>query len=368
MSKKVPSPLVDVAIGYVNDVNPDLNQDILKHIRSLFDGYINETVSYDEIAYELNIHLENLTPLEKICSILSLAYVPAPQSPTAQQTTKAEDSNNANRNNHHTHSYNNFHNWNANSKDYSSSTSTTTTGKSRKKTRSWTNEEDQRLLMGVHLYGLENWTLVAQFVGNNRTRSMCSQRWIRVLDPKISKSHWTEDEDQQLLQMVQLYGEKSWMKIASKLGNRSDVQCRYHYQQLQRESKTTVVTSSPIPSPPTQPQSSIFSNVNQNYNFQNTLFTPTPLNSISTSYSSSITPAPSNLKATSLDTSIVTNVKEFPSQNIKQEIFQIEKSETSKQHELPPLTEHEFHLRLDEPFGIDDSFDLFKSDPMFNLF
>lgn len=368
MSKKVPSPLVDVAIGYVNDVNPDLNQDILKHIRSLFDGYINETVSYDEIAYELNIHLENLTPLEKICSILSLAYVPAPKSPTAQQTTKAEDSNNANRNNHHTHSYNNFHNWNANSKDYSSSTSTTTTGKSRKKTRSWTNEEDQRLLMGVHLYGLENWTLVAQFVGNNRTRSMCSQRWIRVLDPKISKSHWTEDDDQQLLQMVQLYGEKSWMKIASKLGNRSDVQCRYHYQQLQRESKITVVTSSPIPSPPTQPQSSIFSNVNQNYNFQNTLFTPTPLNSISTSYSSSITPAPSNLKTTSLDTSIVTNIKEFPSQNNKQEMFQIEKSETSKQHELPPLTEHEFHLRLDEPFGIDDSFDLFKSDPMFNLF
>lgn len=30
---------------------------------------------------------------------------------------------------------------------------------------------------------------------------------------------------------------KSWIKVASELGNRSNVQCRYHYLQMKRENK-----------------------------------------------------------------------------------------------------------------------------------
>jgi hypothetical protein len=36
------------------------------------------------------------------------------------------------------------------------------------------------------------------------------------------------------LQLVEKYGQKSWMKIAAELGNRADVQCRYHFFQMQR--------------------------------------------------------------------------------------------------------------------------------------
>lgn len=37
------------------------------------------------------------------------------------------------------------------------------------------------------------------------------------------------------MHLVQFYGEKSWTLIASKLGNRCDVQCRYRYRQMIRE-------------------------------------------------------------------------------------------------------------------------------------
>jgi hypothetical protein len=108
----------------------------------------------------------------------------------------------------------------------------------RKTTQPWTGLEDVRLLAAVHRFGLSattNWTLVAQFVGNGRSRSQCSQRWIRVLDPRISKRHWTPEEDARLAEFVRRLGEKSWMKIACEMGNRSDVQCRYRYIQMRKE-------------------------------------------------------------------------------------------------------------------------------------
>jgi hypothetical protein len=105
---------------------------------------------------------------------------------------------------------------------------------SRKKTRSWTEYETQRLLAGIHRYGLEDWQSVAAFVGNGRTRAQCSQRWIRGLDPRICKERWSANDDTRLDELVGRFGTKSWTKVASAMGNRSDVQCRYHYKQMQQ--------------------------------------------------------------------------------------------------------------------------------------
>lgn len=106
---------------------------------------------------------------------------------------------------------------------------------SRRKTRAWTQYEDQRLLAGIYRNGIENWTSISKFVGNARTRSQCSQRWYRGLDPAICKDQWTKEEEQKLIDLINTHGDKSWTKIASKMGNRSDVQCRYKYRQLQKE-------------------------------------------------------------------------------------------------------------------------------------
>jgi hypothetical protein len=104
----------------------------------------------------------------------------------------------------------------------------------RRTVRSWSNEEDRRLVGGIYRFGPENWKRVAEFVGNGRTRAQCAQRWIRGLNPKISKRRWTPEEDHRLLQLYADQQDGSWAKIAYILGDRTDVQVRYRYRKLMR--------------------------------------------------------------------------------------------------------------------------------------
>jgi hypothetical protein len=104
----------------------------------------------------------------------------------------------------------------------------------RRKTQQWAPIEDTRLFAAVHKFGTENWSHIAQFIGNGRTRSQCSQRWQRGLDPRISRNRWSAEEEAMLLRLVATHGEKSWIRISTALGNRSDVQCRYRFHQIQK--------------------------------------------------------------------------------------------------------------------------------------
>jgi hypothetical protein len=105
---------------------------------------------------------------------------------------------------------------------------------SHKKYRLWTAYEDSRLIAGVFRFGVDNWSSISKFVGNDRTRAQCCQRWQRGLDPHLCKSTWSVSEDRALLELVQCFGVKNWTLIAVKMGNRSDVQCRYHYMQMEK--------------------------------------------------------------------------------------------------------------------------------------
>jgi hypothetical protein len=91
------------------------------------------------------------------------------------------------------------------------------------------------------------WSNVAQFVGNERTRSQSSQRWIRVLDPKISKQQWLPEEDERLVKLVGQYGEKAWTKVAGGMKNRSDVQCRYRCMHLKKCQEKGRAAEGPAP-------------------------------------------------------------------------------------------------------------------------
>jgi hypothetical protein len=102
----------------------------------------------------------------------------------------------------------------------------------RKKNKSWSEHEDTRLLAGVHKFGLEAWGSIARFVGNNRVKTQCCQRWSRGLDPRLKRSAWTSEEDEKLLQLVQRFDNKSWTRIAMEFPDRCDVQCRYRFHQL----------------------------------------------------------------------------------------------------------------------------------------
>jgi hypothetical protein len=99
----------------------------------------------------------------------------------------------------------------------------------RRKSRPWTTDEDERLTDAVNANGTSNWGNIAALVGSGRTKAQCSQRWNRVINPKISKATWTPEEEEKLIRIVQTFGTKQWTRVANEMGNRSDVQCRFKY-------------------------------------------------------------------------------------------------------------------------------------------
>ena len=191
------SPLIQVAINIARDsFSSPLSMNQEHKLKALIKQYIDKVIPYETASRECFKLIETNLPIEKLRGILKTAKEPVPRSQRTDHMVT-------------THEY-------------------------RRKTRNWKEDEDKRLLMAIHLYGSENWTIISQFVGNNRTRSMCSQRWTRVLDPNISKQNWSKEDDERLIELVNQYGEKSWMKVSIELGNRSDVQCRYHYNRLKK--------------------------------------------------------------------------------------------------------------------------------------
>lgn len=173
-----------------------MNSQTHDQLEALVETYVNKQVSYYAIANVFTHTIGTTKPIERLTLILNMEDVPLPNitdyPPEAQSFLL------------------------------------------KKKTRPWTEFEDNRLLAGIQKYGLEAWGSVAQFVGNSRTKSQCAQRWSRGLDPRISKVQWTAEEDKLLLKLVGKYGQKYWTKLASEFPNRCDVQCRYRYKQICR--------------------------------------------------------------------------------------------------------------------------------------
>ncbi|OHS97979.1 hypothetical protein TRFO_09130 [Tritrichomonas foetus] len=188
--------LIAVGSAYVSDTvgSSLLSQSILTKLESVFHTYLKGEIPYAAAAHFFMVTISTTKPLDKMNAIMNMQDAPLP-----------------------------------NISDYPIEAQTFLL---RKKSRPWTEYEDMRLLAGISRFGLDGWGSVAQFVGNSRTKAQCCQRWVRGLDPRISKVHWTAEEDNRLLELVAKYGQKSWTKISSEFGNRCDVQCRYRFKQL----------------------------------------------------------------------------------------------------------------------------------------
>jgi hypothetical protein len=190
---------VEVAMQYVRSAaNSPLQKRILDEVDMAFTDFLNRGAGRDGLSALLFRTIGGIQPLERIEAILATLELPIPE---ADESTT-----------------------------YVASDGVT----QRRKTRPWTHKEDMRLLAGIHKEGMDNWVGVANFVGNGRTRAQCAQRWFRGLDPRICKDQWTSEEEEKLFKLLQDHGLKGWTAIASEMGNRSDVQCRYHYLQMKR--------------------------------------------------------------------------------------------------------------------------------------
>jgi hypothetical protein len=78
--------------------------------------------------------------------------------------------------------------------------------------RKWMPEEDAMLSKAVARFGVMNWTAVAGDV-NTRNRVQCQQRWTKAIRPGLSKGRWTTEEDETLLRFVCQCG-TDWPKVA----------------------------------------------------------------------------------------------------------------------------------------------------------
>eukprot|EP01028_Stygiella_incarcerata_P012543 TRINITY_DN782_c0_g1_i2.p2 TRINITY_DN782_c0_g1~~TRINITY_DN782_c0_g1_i2.p2 ORF type:complete len:857 (-),score=240.26 TRINITY_DN782_c0_g1_i2:320-2890(-) len=89
----------------------------------------------------------------------------------------------------------------------------------------WSKEEDERLTSIVKEYNGRHWKKIAEQF-EHRTDVQCLHRWQKVLNPELVKGHWTEEEDQKIVELVGRLGPKRWSMIAGHLPGRIGKQCR----------------------------------------------------------------------------------------------------------------------------------------------
>ncbi len=51
-------------------------------------------------------------------------------------------------------------------------------------------------------------------LGGNWSSNECRLVWINVCNPKINQNKWTNQENNNLIDLARRYSEKSWKKIA----------------------------------------------------------------------------------------------------------------------------------------------------------
>jgi hypothetical protein len=89
----------------------------------------------------------------------------------------------------------------------------------------WTLSEDELLRAAVETHGAKNWKLIASKL-TDRTEVQCLHRWQKVLKPTLVKGPWTAEEDRKVVELVGRLGAKKWSQIAANLPGRIGKQCR----------------------------------------------------------------------------------------------------------------------------------------------
>ena len=78
-------------------------------------------------------------------------------------------------------------------------------------------------------YGLNQWPRISSLLVRKSSKQ-CKERWYNWLDPKLKKTEWTKEEDEQLITLVKMFP-CQWKTIAPFLG-RSAHMCIEHFQEL----------------------------------------------------------------------------------------------------------------------------------------
>ena len=108
--------------------------------------------------------------------------------------------------------------------------------KSRKSLRQkFSADEDKRKVELVSVYGNHSWKKIATLMEGRNTRQ-CRERYINYLSPNLINGPWTSQEDRFLIDKVKQFGQ-SWSKIVKYFPTRSDVNIKNRYALLVSKGK-----------------------------------------------------------------------------------------------------------------------------------
>lgn len=90
--------------------------------------------------------------------------------------------------------------------------------------RNWNLMEDEMLRELIAQYG-KQWSVIASHMPN-RTATQIAARWEKCINPKLTKGPFNAEEDKLLIQFVEEYGCHAWPKVTTVLPHRTAKQCR----------------------------------------------------------------------------------------------------------------------------------------------